>query len=425
MINKSTIKQILADNRKEIESYQIIPRDINTEGFNCLVFVGIRRAGKSFLLFEKMQQMLREGSSWDDMLYISFEDERLEGFASSDFNAILESHIEMGGCEKPMLFLDEIHNINGWEKFARRLADAKYNVWITGSNAKMLSSEIMTTLGGRFLSIEVYPYSLQEYLRARNVSFSEESIVSTIGKSNVMREYAEYMKWGGLPESVGLPVKRGYLSSVFQKIYLGDICARNNISNPKVLSLMVKKMAESVKQPISYSRISKVLTNAGSKISIPTISSYISYCEDAWLMLRIHNINAAFSERETNCKYYFVDNGLLSLMLVDPSTTLLENAVAVDLSRRYGHDEDNERVYFYSQNVEVDFYIPDDELAIQVSFSINESEDTFNREVQALHKLPKVLTCKRRVIITYDEEKTIEDEFGRIEIVPCWKWMLM
>lgn len=425
MINKSTIKQILADNRKEIESYQIIPRDINTEGFNCLVFVGIRRAGKSFLLFEKMQQMLREGSSWDDMLYISFEDERLEGFASSDFNAILESHIEMGGCEKPMLFLDEIHNINGWEKFARRLADAKYNVWITGSNAKMLSSEIMTTLGGRFLPIEVYPYSLQEYLRARNVSFSEESIVSTIGKSNVMREYAEHMKWGGLPESVGLPVKRGYLSSVFQKIYLGDICARNNISNPKVLSLMVKKMAESVKQPISYSRISKVLTNAGSKISIPTISSYISYCEDAWLMLRIHNINAAFSERETNCKYYFVDNGLLSLMLVDPSTTLLENAVAVDLSRRYGHDEDNERVYFYSQNVEVDFYIPDDELAIQVSFSINESEDTFNREVQALHKLPKVLTCKRRVIITYDEEKTIEDEFGRIEIVPCWKWMLM
>ena len=425
MINKSTIKQVLADNRKEIESYQIIPRDINTEGFNCLVFVGIRRAGKSFLLFEKMQQMLREGSSWDDMLYISFEDERLEGFASSDFNAILESHIEMGGCEKPMLFLDEIHNINGWEKFARRLADAKYNVWITGSNAKMLSSEIMTTLGGRFLPIEVYPYSLQEYLRARNVSFSEESIVSTIGKSNVMREYAEYMKWGGLPESVGLPVKRGYLSSVFQKIYLGDICARNNISNPKVLSLMVKKMAESVKQPISYSRISKVLTNAGSKISIPTISCYISYCEDAWLMLRIHNINAAFSERETNCKYYFVDNGLLSLMLVDPSTTLLENAVAVDLSRRYGHDEDNERVYFYSQNVEVDFYIPDDELAIQVSFSINESEDTFNREVQALHKLPKVLTCKRRVIITYDEEKTIEDEFGRIEIVPCWKWMLM
>lgn len=425
MINKSTLKQILSDNRKEIESYQIIPRDINTEGFNCLVFVGIRRAGKSFLLFEKMQQMLREGSSWDDMLYISFEDERLEGFASSDFNAILESHIEMGGSEKPMLFLDEIHNINGWEKFARRLADAKYNVWITGSNAKMLSAEIMTTLGGRFLPIEVYPYSLQEYLRARNVSFSEESILSTIGKSNVMREYAEYMKWGGLPESVGLPVKRGYLSSVFQKIYLGDICARNNINNPKVLSLMVKKMAESVKQPISYSRISKVLTNVGSKISIPTISSYISYCEDAWLMLRIHNINAAFSERETNCKYYFVDNGLLSLMLVDPSTTLLENAVAIDLSRRYGHNEDNERVYFYSQNVEVDFYIPDDELAIQVSFSINESEDTFNREVQALHKLPKVLTCKRRIIITYDEEKTLEDEFGKIEIVPCWKWMLM
>ena len=245
-----------------------------------------------------------------------------------------------------------------------------------------------------------------------------------MGKSLLVRAYAEYMNWGGLPESAGLPVKRNYLSSVFQKIYLGDICARNKISNPAILRLMVKKISESIKQPISYSRIAKVLAGMGGKISVPTISSYISFCEDAWLIFRVHNICAAFSERESVCKYYFVDNGLISLMLVDATTTLLENAVAVSLFRRYGHDEDNERVFFYHQNVEVDFYIPEDELAIQVSYAVTTSEETCRREVDALHKLPKALACKHRLIITYDEEGTIEDEYGTIHILPCWKWLL-
>ena len=183
-------------------------------------------------------------------------------------------------------------------------------------------------------------------------------------------------------------------------------------------------MAESVKQPLSYSRVTKILSSVGGKITIPTTSSYIEYCEDAWLLLRLHNISAAFAERETNSKYYFIDNGLLSLLLVDPTTTLLENLVALSLFRKYGNDNDNERVFFYKQNVEVDFYIPDDELAIQVSYSIEGSDTTQKREVEALQKLPKVLSCKRRVIITYDEEKTIEDEYGVIEVIPCWKWLI-
>jgi len=424
MINKNLVKQILSDNRKEIENYKIVHRDIETDGFFCLVFVGVRRAGKSYILYEKIQKMLQDGHTWNDMLYLSFEDERLDGFDSADFNSILESHIEMGGSEKPMLFLDEIHNIAGWEKFARRLADSKYSVWITGSNAKMLSKEIMTTLGGRYLPVEVYPYSFTEYLNAREIPYDDNTLLSTIGKSIFMREYAEYMNWGGLPESVGLPVKRNYLSSVFQKIYLGDICARNKISNPNLLRLMVKKMAESVKQPLSYSRITKVLSSVGGKITIPTTSSYISYCEDAWLLLRVHNINATFSERETNCKYYFIDNGLLSLMLVDPTTTLLENMVALSLFRKYGHDSDSERVFFYNDNVEVDFYIPEDKLAIQVSYDIS-ADTTQNREIEALTKLPRVFSCKRRVIITYDQEDTISDFYGIIEVIPLWKWLVI
>ena len=424
MISKASLKQILLDNRREIESYNIVHRDIVTDGFGCYVFVGVRRAGKSFVLYEKMQLLLHEGHSWDEMLYLSFEDERLIGFTYEDFNTILECHIEMTGKDNPMLFLDEIHNIEGWEKFARRMADSKRTVWITGSNAKMLSKEIMTTLGGRYIPIEVYPYSFREYLRSRDIIYDDDTLMSTTGKALFLREYAEYMNWGGLPESVHLPVKRSYLSSVFQKIYLGDICARNKISNSNLLRLMVKKMAESVKQPLSYSRITNVLSSVGGKITIPTTSNYIEHCEDAWLLLRLHNINAAFAERETNSKYYFIDNGLLSLLLVDPTTTLLENIVALTLFRKYGNDKDNERIFFYNQNMEVDFYIPEEELAIQVSYSIESSDTTENREVEALQKMPKGLSCKRRLIITYEEEKIIEDDYGTIEVIPCWKWLL-
>ena len=423
MIAKEKLSQILADNRREVSEYRIVPRDIKAEGFNCCVFVGVRRAGKSFVLYEKMQRMLREGRSWNEMLYLNFEDERLTGFDADDFNKIIECHIEMGGNEKPMMLLDEIQNIIGWEKFARRLADRKFSVWITGSNANMLSKDIMTTLGGRYLPIEVFPFSFKEYLRARDIAYDRETIAGTIGRATVLREFAEYLKWGGLPESIGLSVKRDYISSVYQKIYLGDICSRNRISNPNLLRLMVKKMAESVKQPQSYSRITKVLSSAGGRISIPTTSSYIGYCQDAWLLLRLRNISSAFAEKESNCKYYFIDNGLLNIQLTDATASLLENMVAVQLFRRYGCDSNNERVYYYNENVEVDFYIPDEEVAIQVSYSI--ADDTaYNREVGALQKFPKVKSCTRRMIITYDEEDLITDEYGTIEVIPCWKWLL-
>ena len=423
MVAKERLFQILSDNRREVGEYRIVHRSIDTGGVGCCVFVGVRRAGKSFVLFEKMQKMLRDGRTWNEMLYLNFEDERLVGFDCDDFNKILECHIEMGGNEKPMMFLDEIQNISGWEKFARRLADRKFAVWITGSNANMLSKDIMTTLGGRYLPIEVYPFGFEEYLRARDIPYDSRTIAGTMGRATVMREYAEYMKWGGLPESIGLPVKRNYISSVYQKIYLGDICSRNKISNQNLLRLMVKKMAESVMQPQSYSRIAKVLSSVGGKITVPTTSSYIGYCQDAWLLLRVRNISAAFAEKESNCKYYFIDNGLLNIQTTEATAALLENIVAISLFRKYGCDTDNDRIYYYHSNIDVDFYIPDWETAIQVSYSIAD-ETTCKREVEALRKLSKFKPCTRRIIITYDEERTISDERGTIEVIPCWRWLL-
>ena len=421
-ITRNTLKQILLDNQKDVEQYTVFPRHYDLDSFPLQVFVGVRRSGKSFLLFQKMHQMLDDGYSWADMLYLDFEDTRLEGFTSDDFNLILECHQEMYG-KRPVLFFDEMQNIDGWQKFARNLADKKYSVFITGSNAKMLSKEIMATLGGRYLPKEVYPFSFREYLTYMNVPFDELSLTATESKGRFMNAYHEYFTWGGLPESIHLPVKRNYLSSVYQKIYLGDIVQRNGISNPRLLQLMLKKMAESVMQPTSYNRISRLLSSVSGRISVPTVSSYVGFSEDAWLLLRVRNIASAFAEKESVCKYYFIDNGLLSLQLLNCETILLENMVALSLFRKYGHDEDNEQVFFYNANVEVDFYVPDNELAVQVSYSINDPE-TLRRESGALGKLPQIYPCRRRVIITYDEEGSLEDKYGTIEIIPAWKWLL-
>jgi hypothetical protein len=422
-IARNILKQVLLDNQKDVEKYNIFYRDYDLDSFPLMVFVGVRRSGKSFLLFQKIRKMLKDGHKWDEMLYLDFEDSRLEGFTADDFNLILECHQEMYGM-RPMLFLDEIQNVDGWQKFARNLADKKYSVFITGSNAKMLSKDIMSALGGRYLPTEVYPLDFKEYLKSKNIKFDNLSLTATESKALFMKAYNEYFTWGGLPEAINLPVKRNYLSSVFQKIYLGDIVQRNGIANQRLLQLMVKKIAESVMQPVSYTRITKILSSVAGKISIPTVSGYLQYSEDAWLLLRLRNIASAFAERETNCKYYFIDNGLLSLQLINCETILLENIVALSLFRKYGHDADNERVFFYNRNIEIDFYVPDDELAIQVSYSIADSS-TLKREAGALEKLPKVHPCRRRVIITYDEETTLTDQFGIIEVIPCWKWMLI
>lgn len=423
MVSKVVLKQILASNQQDVERYSVISRKLPTDEFPRRIFVGARRSGKSFMLYQKMQEMLAAGKDWSNMLYVNFEDDRLDSFSVDDFELILECHAEMYGT-RPMLFLDEIQTVDGWEKFARRMADTKHEIWITGSNAKMFSSEIMTTLGGRYLTTEVYPYSFSEYLKVTGIPFDEQSLLATESRGRVLQGWNEYLLWGGLPESVGLSVKRDYLSSTFQKIYLSDICSRNKISNPNILRLLLKKLAENVGQPVSYNRLSRVLSSVSGKITMPTVSKYIEYSEAAWLLLRLRNVASGFADKETSCKYYFIDNGVLNLFLLGGETALLENVVALSLFQRYGHDIANERVFFYRERVEVDFYVPEDELAIQVSYSIAKSEETFEREVDALKRLPNVLPCRRRVVLTNDEEETIDDGFGTVEVVPLWKWLL-
>ncbi|MDO5571796.1 MAG: ATP-binding protein [Bacteroidales bacterium] len=419
-MDKNILKQVIADNKREIPKYEVNPRNFVFEDSANYVFVGIRRAGKSYLLYQRIQHLLNEGVSWDEIIYINFEDERLINMTINDLNMILEIHYEMYE-KKPILFFDEIQNIEGWEKFARRLADTKYRIYITGSNAKMLSSDIQSTLGGRFLSINVYPYSFKEYLSVNNITIDKESLSATESKAAILRVFNEYFHFGGFPEGARFAVKRDYLTSVYQKIYLGDIATRNRIDNTFALRIMFKKMAESIKQPISYTRIASIISTTGAKISTNTIINYIEYSKDAWLISPIKNIAGKILEKETNPKYYFTDNGILNLFLVDAETSLLENLVAITLLRKYGRDD---AVFFYNKDVEVDFYLPDEATAIQVCYDLYNNIDTFERETKALIKLSNFLDCSKLIIITRDEERTIEIQGKTIEIIPIWKWCL-
>ena len=419
-MNKEILKQVIADNQIEISNYQVIERNINYEEFGNYVFVGIRRAGKSFLLYQRIQQLLKSGTGWDEMLYINFEDERLTEMKLEDLNLLLEVHLEMYG-KKPIFFLDEIQNIDGWEKFARRLADSKYRVYITGSNAKMLSSEIQSTLGGRYISVNVFPYNFAEFLNANNVIFDNKTLLSTEHRAEMARKFNDYFYFGGFPEGATLPTKRNYLTSVYQKIFLGDIVARHSVDNTFALKLMFKKLAESVKTPISHSRLANIVSSAGSKIGTNTIVKYLNYAKDAWLVSPIQNIASKLVEKETNPKYYFTDNGMLNLFLLDGNAALLENLVAITLLRKFGRED---AVFFYNQNIEVDFYIPETKTAIQVCYNLGNAGSAFDREVGALQKLSKVLACEQLLIITYEEEKTLTIGGKTIKVIPVWKWLL-
>lgn len=418
MVNKDILEEVLKQNRELVENMKVVKRDFLFYDHFRYVLVGVRRAGKSFLLFQRMQELLREGRTWDEMLYLNFEDDRLLGFNVHDFDTILEVHTEMGGS-RPMLFLDEIQNIDGWEKFARRLADQKFMVYITGSNAKMLSSDVATTLGGRYVVENVFPYNFPEFAKAN--LFDTEKEQYDFDELEPLVD--DYLRHGGFPECAPLQGKKEYLLSVYQKIYLGDIALRNKVENQNALRLMFRRLAECVNQPVALTRLANLMASVGTKVSKNTIISYAHYAKDAFLILPMKNWADSFTQRETNQKYYFVDNGIIGLLTTDCLTSQMENMVAVALLRRYGL---NDSVFFYNYNVEVDFVVPEKALAVQVCYTLGEDgSETFMRETQALIKLNKRLSFDNLLVLTYNDDfRQIEVGNECITIMPVWKWMM-
>lgn len=421
-MDKGILRNIIREGQEDIAAVEaeLFKRPLVFEQNGRYVITGIRHAGKSYLLYQKALELIQQGHRLEEMLYINFDDERLYGVITAvELDDILQAYASMYS-HKPILLLDEIQNVDGWEHFARRLANRKYIVMITGSNAKMLSKDMATVLGNRYLDERVFPYSFREYSEAKGIDLGPNWQYGA-RRNEVILAFNDYFGWGGFPELLLYNNKRKWLNQLYEKILLGDIIQRHKLKNEMAVRLTYRRLAETVKHPVAYNRISNLVKSTGVKTTPASVMDYVDYAKEAFLIFSLNNYASKFAEKETVKKHYFADNGLLRIFLNDPDTALLENICAIDLQARYGEDQ----VWFWNRNVEVDFFIPEEKLAVQACYSTTKDINTFEREVKALVEMDKVHPLDRIVIVTFDEERTHKAGNGKdIEIIPAWKWLL-
>lgn len=423
-MDKGIIKTIIGEKQLEISQVKLVKRPVSYEDAMCYVNVGVRRAGKSWLLFQDIRERVSMGkSAFQDCLYINFEDERISDIESRELGLTIDCYQEMFGSKKPLVYLDEIQNVDGWEKFVRRLAESGFRVMVTGSNAKMLSKEIASTLGGSFVIREVFPFSWREYLSYHGVFPGPNWEYEPDTRLEVRRRFDDYFYNGGFAESFPIVGKREWLTSLLQRILMGDILTRHKIRNDRQLRLLVRTVADNVMQPTSISRFEHVIKSSGEKISSPTVKDYLEYLEESDLIYSIPNYASPDSEQETLRKRYFIDNGLLNLYLYKGETKLLENIVGLQLRKQYWNPEEPRLFYYKRNGVDLDFYIPEEKMAIQVSYDLS-SHDTRDRETATLVNFDRTFKLDRALIVTFDQEDTYERDGLTIDVVPVWKWLL-
>lgn len=419
-MNIEVIKNIIIEGQELLPELQISRREFLFEPQARYVMVGVRQSGKSFLLYLRAMQLIEEGHDIKEMLFINFDDERLIGMKADELDLILQAYSSLYDL-KPVIFLDEIQNVEGWEHFARRLANQKYHVYVTGSNAKMLSKEIASTLGARYIEQRIFPYSFPEFLNANGIHIDKNWNYGKT-KGDVSRLLGQYFQWGGFPEILNYINKRQWLNELYEKIILGDILQRNSIRNEAAMRLMVKRLAENIKNPTSYNRLANMVKAVGISTNTASILGYVDMCKEACLLFTLDNYASKFVEKETVKKHYFVDNGLLHIFLTDSDTALLENICALTLYRN-SFREDEKKVYFYNKEVEIDFYLPNEKRGIQACYSLEDSM-TEEREVKALIEFDRLYGLSKAEIVTYSEERTITTSNLKIDVIPLAKWLL-
>lgn len=417
-MDTTIFKILIQEKQDEISKIRLIRRKLNFDPECNYVLVGVRRAGKSYALFQHIQDLVEsQQATWTNILYINFEDDRLAGITVADLHLVLDAFKELFDTQ-PLIFLDEIQIVAGWEKFARRLADSGYRVFITGSNAQMLSREIYSTLGARFNVHEIYPFSFGEFLKYKEIELSGNWETSPL-RFEIRRHFAEFFTFGGFAQSFAMQNRREWTNSILQKVLLGDIAARHDIRNTGALQLLCRKLAESVLQPVSQTRLCHVLASAGENVARASVSNWLRFMEDAYLIFSLPNFSGSFSERAGTQKRYFSDNAFLSNFLVEPQAKLLENLVALTLRKSVPSDG----LFFYKKNIEIDFYLPEEKTAIQACLSLAD-DATRERETRALVSFAKAFGAEKLVVVTLDTEKKITRNGFEIEVVPAWKWVL-
>ena len=378
------------------------------------VVIGVRRSGKSTIC----GKFLRQNNA--GFAYANFDDDRLSNLKAEDFDKVLDALYQIYGDFK-YLFLDEVQNIRDWQLFVNRLLRQKIHLFVTGSNSKLLSSELTTHLTGRHSKVELYPFSFTEYATMKKVELHSLST-----KSRALRKKAlhDYLMEGGFPELLSEENKRGYIETLLNSIIKNDITRRFRIRHVEVLRRLAAYLSDNFCQEFIASEISKLFG-----ISDHTAENYYSHLKEAYLLLGVPKFSYKSRERVRNEKVYVVDIAFVSeregIFSTENLGWRLENVIYVELLRRY-RPKYTDVFYYRDKQWEVDFIVAKDgkvEQLIQVSYDIS-SEKTLKREINGLVKAAEKFKCENLLLINFDEDEEVERNGHTLQLIPAAEWLV-
>lgn len=419
MMKKTLLKTLLLDQLEQFKKKdlgiirdQLIQIEKHKHSSLAVVISGLRRVGKSTLL----AQVARTLYSSDDYYFVNFEDERFLNFAADDFNLLYEILLELFG-QRHVFLLDEAQNVIGWERFVRRMIDQGCKFYITGSNASLLSYELGTKLTGRYIPIELFPFSFAEFLEFKQQKIPKLPSLTTLEASKLKRSFNDYMSSGGIPDALKYP-EAGWYKTLYDDVIYRDVAVRYQIEETKALKELTFYLMSNISSLVSYNKLKELLKLG----SVNTVKNYIDYLQEGWLMFVVNKYAFSIKTQQiANKKLYAIDTGLVKSVAFSFSENigkLLENMVFLAL-RRVAED-----IYYYTtgNNLEVDFYLPKQKTLIQVCQTLA-GEDTKKREIRALEEAMQELNINSAVILTEDEEN-VDLENAGIKIIPIYKWLL-
>jgi len=415
-MNKEILKLVIYEQRAQNTDLGVI-RPIDRQLLDCpeiLVITGLRRCGKSVLLRQIQDRMSEKD------YYINFDDERLINFTVEDFQMLTEVFMEEFGLQKTY-YLDEIQNIVGWERFVSRLYGQGCKVFVTGSNAHLLSRELGTFLTGRHVTKELFPFSFSEYLELQHYTVNKTELHTTQGKIAIFEQVDKYLKTGGLPQYILFP-NDNYLISLYHDILYKDVIVRNRITNEKPIKEMLYYLASNATHRYTYNSVSKIINLKSSD----TVKSYLDYLEATYLIQQLNKFDYSLGvQLKSPKKIYFIDNafiGKIGFNATENVGNLLENAVFIELSRR------GKNLFYHSNGHECDFIIRQGVKiveAIQVTLSIQNDRTTREREIQGLISAMETYQLKEGTIITLNENEEIETTAKQhIHVISLVNWLL-
>ncbi len=386
--------------------------------------VGVRRSGKTYILYETIQK-LRSEVDPRNIIYINFEDDRLYGITLRNLGSLIDAYFELfpqKRDEKIYLFLDEIQEVPNWEKFVRRVYDTlDTHIFVTGSSSKLLSKEIASSLRGRSITYEVFPLSFKEYLRFRDIDINLHSSKSL---SYIQNSFESYLTQGGFPEIAleeDADIKKRILSDYVDLIVYRDLIERYNIKNLSLIKFLIKYLFSNPATLLSFNKLYNELKSQGYRLGKDTLYEYFSYLSDAYTVFATPIFKSSVKEEAKNPKkIYIVDNGfnyIFNASFSNDYSKLYENLVFLHLRRRFRD------IYYFKAKQEIDFFVPEEKLLINVSYAIDD-HTTLKRKINALLEGMKYFGIDEACLITAKRDENIEVDGKKILIKPLWKWMV-